>query len=133
MKNKTQIMIIFVLGIAVGIIAWNIVALAIPNPVYADATSGSSGGLIAVTGLCSNNYSGLWVLDTKESAMSPSLCLYVPESGGNKIKLAGARRIKYDLQLLGYNDSTDRKYSPSALKAAIDEMNAKEEKTQKPK
>lgn len=133
MSGRNLAIMMFVLGIAIGIIAWNVFVLVAPAPVYADATSGGSDGIIAVSGLVTNGISGLWVLDARDSKSSPSLCLYIPESNGRTFRLASARRIKYDLQLVSYNDSTDKKMSPSVLKTQIEELNKKEESTNKPK
>jgi hypothetical protein len=128
MSGKNFAIMMFILGIAVGIIAWNIVMLALPAQAYADATSGTSDGIIAVSGLVTNGISGLWVLDARDTKSSPSLCLYVPESSGRTFKLASVRRIKYDLQLVSYNDTTDKKMSPSSLKDQIEKLNQEAEK-----
>jgi hypothetical protein len=126
-KRNQMLLGVFVLGIAVGVIGWNFVSLLAPTPAYAEATAGNAGGLIAVTGLCSNNYSGLWVVDTRDPKTSPSVCLYVPDSGGRGFHLAGARRIAWDLQLISWNDNTPRDMSPSRLKKEVEKMNQKEE------
>ena len=127
MLKKHYTIAVFVAGIIIGMIALNILTLA-SHPAYADATGGNAAGLIAVTGLCSNNYSGLWVLDARDSKTSPSLCLYIPNSGGRGFRLAAARRIKYDLKLIQYHDKTrGRDMHPSRMKKKIEEINRKEE------
>lgn len=138
MLRRTYVWGIFILGIGIGILAWNIATLTLPTSAYAqergEELGVSSGGLIAVTGLCSNSYSGLWLIDTKSSDndKSPSLCLYIPENGGKSFKLAAARRIKWDFQLPQYNDTTDRRMSPSKMKEEIARIE-KEEKEKKEK
>lgn len=123
MKNCV---IIFLAGVIIGILACNIISLSTPSTVYGE-TAGQAGSFIAVTGLCANNYSGLWVLDTQDSKSSPSLCLYIPENGGRGFKLAGARRIKWDLKLIQYNDKTEGKdFTPSLMEKKIKELEEKE-------
>ena len=128
--KKSYPILIFIFGIAVGIVVANFLSLATPNA-YANATAGNTGNLIAVTGLCSNSYSGLWVVDSTDSDKSPSVCLYVPVSGGRGFKLAAARRIKWDLKLLEYNDKSKRKMRASYLSQRWKEMNKKAEKKAK--
>ena len=127
MLKKHYTLAVFVAGIIIGMIALNVLTLT-SSPAYANAVGGNAAGLIAVTGLCSNNYSGLWVLDARDSRTSPSLCLYIPGSGGRGFRLAAARRIKYDLKLIQYNDRTrGRDMHPSRMRRKVEEMNRKEE------
>lgn len=118
--NKSTIIIAFLAGILVGILAWNIVNINV-TPVYADGMS-TTNGYIAVTGMINNNTDGLWVLDTRETEKTPSLCIYVPDGSGRGLKLAGARRIKYDNQLTEMNDKTETDYTVSKLGAKIKEL-----------
>jgi hypothetical protein len=127
MKERLGTVAILVLGIAIGIIGWNILTLAVPTPLYAEATGGDAQGLIAVTGLCTNSYSGLWVIDARDTDSSPSLCLYIPVNNGANFKLAAARKIKFDLQMVSYNDRTDDKYTPGKLKAIVEQQKKKEQ------
>ena len=125
MANKNYAMLFFIGGLIIGILACNIIFLG-NSPVCAD-TSGQANNIIAVTGLLSNNYAGLWVIDSSDSKTSPSLCLYMPE-GRNGLRLIGARRIKYDLKLLTYQDRTrGRDLHPANMKVKVEEMNKKEE------
>ncbi len=128
MSSKHQNIIIFALGVMVGLLSWSIVSLAQPQNAMADATGGgvggSSDGIIAVTGAVTNSFSGLWVLDARDTATSPSLALYVPGSSGRSIQLAAARRIKYDLQLVALNDRSKQKVG--ALRAQIEKLNQEE-------
>ena len=128
MLKKNSLFLGFLIGIVVGVLAMNIIYLNSPLA-YADATSGESAGIIAVTGLCANGISGLWVLDARDTKSSPSLCLYIPESGGRSgFSLTGARRIKYDLKLLQYQDKTrGNDFAPSVMAKKVEEMNQKEE------
>ena len=127
MFKKYSLVMIFLIGLIIGILVCNIINLT-STPVYADASAGTSSGIIAVTGLLSNSYSGLWVLDARESRTSPSLCLYAPY-GSRGLRLIGARRIKWDLQLIRYNDKTQgRNLNPSRMQAIIEEINKKESK-----
>lgn len=118
--NKSTIIIAFLAGILVGILAWNIVNINV-TPVYADGMS-TTNGYIAVTGMINNNTDGLWVLDTRETEKTPSLCIYVPDGSGRGFRLAGARRIKYDNQLTEMNDKTETDYTVSKLGAKIKEL-----------
>jgi len=113
MLTKNSVIFGFLIGIVVGILAMNILYFHAPLA-YGEATSGEASGIIAVTGLCANGLSGLWVLDARETKTSPSLCLYIPENGGRSgFSFSGARRIKYDLKLLTYQDKTrDRNLNP---------------------
>jgi hypothetical protein len=86
-----------------------------PNP------APQAGAFIMTPGTMPNGNACLWVIDTRNSDQTPSLALYVGDSG--KLKLQAARRIKYDFSLLQYNDGTDDKYSPSELKRQVDELN----------
>lgn len=131
MQNRLVTVAILFVGIAVGIIGWNIMTLAAPSPVYGDATSGSAGGLIAVTGLCTNNASGLWVLDARDTDKTPSLCLYLPMDSGRGFKLAAARRIKYDFQLPTYNDKSDSALSPAKMARTLKDLEEKAERDKK--
>lgn len=121
--NKSTIIIAFLAGILVGILAWNIVTINV-TPVYADGQS-TTNGYIAVTGMVSNNTDGLWVLDTRDSNRTPSLCLYIPEGGGRTLKLAGVRCIKYDHQLLEQNDNSEKKLQLKEVKNTIQEADKK--------
>lgn len=128
--KRTYALGIFILGVAAGIIGWNIIGLATPEPAYAQDWQGensgsSAGGLIAVTGLCSNNYSGLWIINTENSDTSPSLCLYIPESNGKTIKLAAARRIKWDFKLPQFNDRSERNMTPYRMEKELKELEKK--------
>lgn len=118
--NKSTIIIAFLAGILVGILAWNIVNINV-TPVYADGMS-TTNGYIAVTGMINNNTDGLWVLDTRETEKTPSLCIYVPDGSGRGLKLAGARRIKYDNQLTEMHDNTEKDYTVSKLGTKIKEL-----------
>ncbi len=130
MLKKNSLILGFLVGLVVGVFAMNIIYLN-SSVAYADATSGDSAGIIAVTGLCASGISGLWVLDARDTKTSPSLCLYVPENGGKSgFTLGGARRIKYDLKLLRHNDQTtnrDKSFHPSLMEKVVEEMNKKEE------
>jgi hypothetical protein len=133
MRKRSDALWIFVLGLGVGIVLWNIFGLLTPSPAYAqvqgEINGMSSGGLIAVTGLCAQSYSGLWVIDARESGESPSVCLYLPEnSGRNGIRFAGARRIKWDMKLVQYKDRTERDMSPGTIRQKWDDMNKQSEK-----
>lgn len=125
--KKLQWVAVFVCGISVGLIFANVLTLSQPAPVYANGSSGVGNGIVAVTGLVSNNYSGLWVVDTNESPTSPSVALYIPRPGGKGMMLSGARRIKWDLQLYQYEDRTNKKYRPAVLRRTLDEINEKAE------
>jgi len=127
MTKFHQIFIVFAIGIIVGVLATTFITLGY-NTAFADATSGSASHIIAVTGLCANGISGLWVLDASDTNTSPTLCLYMPEgSGRNGIKLTGARRIKYDFKLIEYKDNSERDYKVLTLKKDVEEMNRKAE------
>lgn len=124
--NKSTIIIAFLAGILVGILAWNIVNINV-TPVYADGQS-TTNGFIAVTGMMNNNTDCLWVLDTRETEKSPSLCMYVPNGSGRGLKLAGARRIKYDSQVLDMHDETEKDYSVGKLKTKLKELEEEAER-----
>ena len=124
--NKSTIIIAFLAGILVGILAWNIVNINV-TPVYADGQS-TTNGYIAVTGMMNNNTDCLWVLDTRDTEKSPSLCMYVPNSSGRGLKLAGARRIKYDSQVLEMHDETEKDYKISTLKTKLKELEEEAER-----
>jgi len=128
MLKLHHLLFVFVIGLAIGVLICSVFTIS-QVPIYADATSGEASGLIAATGLCANGISGLWVLDARDTKTSPSLCLYLPESGGRTgFRLTGARRIKYDLQLLQYQDRTPgADMTPSVLQRKIEEINKKEE------
>lgn len=133
MSRSNFLVVAFVIGLFVGIAVCNIVSLQVPwlraDQNVGDAVGGDSGGIIAVTGLCSNNYSGLWVLDARDTKTSPSLCLYIPEgTGRDGFTLTGARRIKYDLKLMSYQGRTkDPSLNPARMQETIEELNKKEE------
>lgn len=125
MLKLNTICIIFIAGMIVGILATTLFTLAF-SPVYAEATSGESTGIIAVTGLCAQGISGLWVIDARDTKTSPSVCLYVPEGAGKSgFKLTGARRIKYDLQVMTYRDLSEKSMTPGILQRTIEEINKK--------
>ncbi len=134
MIKSTYLVMALIVGIFIGILTTTLITLA-NNSAYADATGGESSGIIAVTGLCANGLSGLWVLDARDTKYSPSLCLYMPDNGGRSgFKLTGARRIKYDLALLQYQDNSPKDYSPTTLQRDIEALNKKaEEKNAKNK
>jgi len=121
--NKSTIIIAFLAGILVGILAWNIVNINV-TPVYADGQS-TTNGYIAVTGMINNNTDGLWVLDTRDTDKTPSLCIYVPNSSGRGLKLAGVRRIKYDNQVTDMHDETEKDYTVGKLKTTLKELEEK--------
>lgn len=136
--KRYHVALVFLVGIAVGIILWNIIGLSLEQPVYAQAVGESdgesAGGLIAITGLISTSISGLWIVDTREGDHTPSLCFYIPD-GTRGVKLIGARRIKYDFGLVQYNDRTDNDLKPNLVKKKIEELEkkAKEEEDKKNK
>jgi len=131
MSQLNTTFFVFILGIVVGILGTTIFTLAY-SPVYAESTSGESSGLIAVTGLCAQGISGLWVIDARDAKSSPSLCLYMPDGAGQRgFKLTGARRIKYDLQLLEYNDQSARDMRAGDLQRTVEERNRKAEEAAK--
>ena len=132
--NKSHLIIVFLLGVIVGLLSWNILELAQPQYAWGDATGGGTGGttngFIAVTGAVTNSFSGLWVLDCRDTEHTPSLCLYLPNNSGRKVMLAAARRIKYDFKLVCYNDDTskrNRNLHPARMREKIEEMNKEEE------
>lgn len=133
-RNNT--VIIFVLGLAIGVLACNIIALTNTPPLYA-GTTGKAGSILAVTGAYTQGREGLWVIQTADSDTSPSLCFYVADNGGRAIKLAAARRIKWDLQLVTFKDATRNRrkgdMAPGFLKRKIKEMNEKKDKEAKNK
>lgn len=69
-------------------------------------SSGAANGFIAVTGSYGVGTSVLYVLDTR----SKQLAVYEARGGSTnsrRLYLVGARRIDYDLQLVGYNDESE--------------------------
>lgn len=130
MQKRCYLLVVFLSGISVGMIGWSIFSLALPSPAYAQERGESSGvgagNLIAVTGLCSNSYSGLWVIDASSGEKTPSVCLYIPENGGRGLRLAASRRIKWDLMLPQYNDKTEPRMSPGKMKQEVDRLEQKE-------
>lgn len=95
-----------------------------PNPAL------QAGTFIMTPGTMPNGNACLWVIDTHNSDQTPSLALYVGDSG--KLRLQAVRRIKYDFSIIQYNDGTDDKYSPSDLKRQFDEINqASKDKSKK--
>lgn len=127
MSHKNQLVLTFVFGIVVGLISWNIIILSEPTPVTAQAaaggTNGSANGYIAVTGAVSNAFSGLWIIKTNETDHSPSLCLYVPEREGQRIRFTSARRIKDDFKIIALNDRS--KLSPGKVRRELEKINSK--------
>jgi hypothetical protein len=89
----------------------------------------TSNYFIMTPGTLANGNACLWVIDTRNSDDTPSLAFYT--TNGSQIKLQAARRIKYDLRLLGYNDGTDPKYGPIEMGQKINEMNDQEAKKNK--
>lgn len=132
MTKRSDRLWIFVLGLGAGIVVWNFFGLLTPAPVYAQAQGESgpmgAGGIVAVTGLCAQSYSGLWIVDTRDSAESPTVCLYLPEGAGRSIRFAGARRIKWDLKLVAYKDTSERDMAPARLREQWEKMNDKANK-----
>ena len=129
--NKIYILIAFLMGILIGIFAWNIISFNTPVA-YANgaSASGSANGYIAVTGLIDGQRSGLWIIDTKETDRTPSVCLYIPGTSGRGLSFAGARRIKYDNQVIEHTDTSATKYKYSKLRAEIKELEEKEKRKQ---
>ncbi|BBM87574.1 hypothetical protein [Candidatus Uabimicrobium amorphum] len=127
MSQKNQLVLTFVFGVIVGLLAWNIIVLSEPTPVMAQAaaggTNGSANGYIAVTGAVSNAFSGLWIIKTNETDHSPSLALYIPEREGNRIKFTAARRIKHDFKIVRLNDRSQ--LSPNRVERELEKINKK--------
>ena len=85
-------------------------------------TAMSAPNMLAVTGRVGSDYSVLYVIETEKK----QLAVYSAR-GGRGIRFIGARRIKYDFELIGYNDATPRQYSVKALATAYREQKLKEE------
>lgn len=120
---KTTQITILILGIAIGIIVGNIFSLSV-SPAQADSGA-SQGDMIAVTGACTNNLDGLWVIKTSEGDRSPSVCLYLPEGGasGRGFRLVGARLIKWDLKLSDWKPKGSEHIEPDKIKQEWEKMN----------
>ncbi|MHC5081162.1 MAG: hypothetical protein ACYTHN_19310 [Planctomycetota bacterium] len=80
--------------------------------------------MVAVTGRVGSDYSVCYVIDTDKK----QLAVY-SAFGGRRIRFVGARRIKYDFELVAYNDATSARYSvPNMKKAWREAQNKKEDK-----
>jgi len=100
-------------------------------PAYAavnePARSGPPNPPIMVAGTLTGGNACVWVLDTRQTEDSPCLALYVANGVGN-MRLASVRRIKYDLQLISYNDQTEQSMSVQNIKKQIEEIEEKSTK-----
>ena len=90
---------------------------------------GSANGIIALTGLVTNNVEGLWVVQTNAGAKEDGtpgakLLLYLPNGVQGGVKLAGARDISYDLHpdFLTFQDSSPAEYQYAKMKEKIQEI-----------
>jgi hypothetical protein len=90
-------------------------------------TAMSAPNMVAVTGRVGSDYSVLYVIDTDKK----QLAVY-SAFGGRRIRFIGARRIKYDFELIGYNDATPRQYAVQTLYQKWREAKNKEEERKKP-
>ncbi|MHC4598894.1 MAG: hypothetical protein ACYS47_07810 [Planctomycetota bacterium] len=77
-------------------------------------TAMNAPNMLAVTGRVGADHSVLYVIETEKR----QLAVYTAR-GGRGIRFIGARRIKYDFELIGYNDATIRRYSVRELKKAF--------------
>jgi hypothetical protein len=91
-------------------------------------TAMSATNMVAVTGRVGSDYSVLYVIDTDKR----QLAVY-SAFGGRRIRFIGARRIKYDFELIEYNDATPRRYAVRELYRQWREAKNKEEKSGKGK
>jgi len=96
----------------------------ISSTVPSFATSDSNGKMIAVTGIDVTGSSLLYLVDTEGRALS-----VYQATGGTpsmmSLKWVGARNIDLDLQVDGFNDHSEFKYTQ--LAEAFGEMGADEE------
>jgi len=74
-------------------------------------TGGFSPNMIAVTGLIGSGVSVLYVIDTEKK----QLAVY-NAAGGKDIRFVAARRIKYDLELKSWKDSSGSALHPDNLR-----------------
>jgi hypothetical protein len=122
MKTKTPL---FLAGLAVGLALLVPLGLLLdsrPPAAYAAAAEPVvSNYVIMAPGSMSNGTACLWVVDTRNSETTPTLAFYMADPNG-KLKLASARRIKYDFKLSQYNDASGSDLTPSKLKEDLDKM-----------
>ena len=85
-------------------------------------TAMSAPNMLAVTGRVGADHSVLYVIETEKR----QLAVYTAR-GGRGIRFIGARRIKYDFELIGYNDATVSKYSVKNLKKLYYSMKNRED------
>ncbi len=88
---------------------------------YAE-TAMASPNMLAVTGRVGSGTSVLYVIDTAKK----SLAVYSAQ-GANRVRFVGARRIKYDFELVSFNDTTPTEYSVIKMGQKYRESQAKEE------
>ena len=85
-------------------------------------TAMNAPNMLAVTGRVGADHSVLYVIETDKR----QLAVYTAR-GGRGIRFIGARRIKYDFELIGYNDATVSKYSVKNLKKLYYSMKNRED------
>lgn len=93
-------------------------------------TGAAGNGILAVTGSYGIGTSVLYVVDTEKQ----QLAVYEARGGARgsrRLYLVGARRIDLDLQLLGYNDTSDYLYEDLQKRFADRPSAAGEPETQK--
>lgn len=80
-------------------------------PVARAETGGFSPNMIAVTGLIGGGVSVLYVIDTEKKQLAVYNAM-----GGKEIRFVAARRIKYDLELKTWKDTSDPRLHPDSLR-----------------
>ncbi len=85
-------------------------------------TAMSAHNMVAVTGRVGSDNSVLYVIDTDKK----QLAVY-SAFGGRRLRFIGARRIKYDFELIRYNDASAPNMSVNRLAKAYREQQNKKQ------
>ena len=73
-------------------------------------TAMSATNMLAVTGRVATDTSVLYVIDTDKKQMAVYSAF-----GGHRVRFVGARKIKYDFELIEFNDETPQDFRVNAL------------------
>jgi hypothetical protein len=74
-------------------------------------TAMSAPNMLAVTGSVGSNTAVLYVVDTEKKSLAVYRAI-----GAKGVRFVGARRIKYDFELISFNDASPKGYRVSELK-----------------
>jgi hypothetical protein len=85
-------------------------------------TAMNAPNMLAVTGRVATDTSVLYVIDTDKKQMAVYSAF-----GGRRVRFVGARKIKYDFELVEFNDETPQAFRVNALATKFREAQKKDE------